>query len=51
MGEFLRHLVGACGEHWHPNLLNISAITVAFAGLISYLKISILSLWNRIKRR
>lgn len=50
MGELIRHMVGVCGEHWHPTLLNISAITVAFAGIISYIKISILRLWNNIKK-
>lgn len=50
MGEIVSHVVGACGDHWHPNLLNISAITVGFAGFISYIKVNILRLWNKIKK-
>ena len=26
MKEFLYHALGICGEHWHPNLLNITLI-------------------------
>jgi hypothetical protein len=26
MQEFLYHALGICGEHWHPNLINLSAI-------------------------
>ena len=24
--EFLYHALGLCGEHWHPNALNLSGI-------------------------
>jgi hypothetical protein len=24
--EFLYHALGLCGEHWHPNVLNLSVI-------------------------
>ncbi len=26
MEEFLYHALGICGEHWHPNLINVSVI-------------------------
>jgi hypothetical protein len=26
MTEFLYHALGICGEHWHPNAINITAI-------------------------
>ncbi len=26
MSDFLYHALGFCGEHWHPNFLNISLI-------------------------
>ncbi len=26
MEEFLYHALGICGEHWHPNLVNITFI-------------------------
>ena len=28
MSEFLYHALGICGEHWHPNALNITAIVM-----------------------
>jgi len=31
MKEFLYHALGICGEHWHPNLLNIMLITAVVA--------------------
>lgn len=34
MSEFLYHALGICGEHWHPNLLNLSLI-----GMVSYISI------------
>ena len=27
--EFLYHATGLCGEHWHPNAINLSAIGLA----------------------
>lgn len=24
MSEALYHALGLCGEHWHPNLINVS---------------------------
>lgn len=47
MVETFRHAMGLCGEHWHPNLINISAFFVAFGGSISYIKYKIKSLWNK----
>lgn len=26
MTEFLYHALGICGEHWHPNAINMTAI-------------------------
>ncbi len=28
MTEFLYHALGICGEHWHPNLINMSLIAM-----------------------
>lgn len=28
MTEFLYHALGICGEHWHPNAINITAIVM-----------------------
>jgi len=34
MTEFLYHALGICGEHWHPNAINITAI-VMIASIIT----------------
>jgi hypothetical protein len=26
MTEFIYHALGFCGEHWHPNAINVTAI-------------------------
>tara|TARA_R100000734_G_C3314436_1_gene106036 strand:+ start:465 stop:602 length:138 start_codon:yes stop_codon:yes gene_type:complete len=43
MQEFLYHALGICGEHWHPNLLNITLIVMATSIItrIVYKKITI----------
>jgi len=46
MVEALRHVLGICGEHWHPNLINISAASVAIGASISYIKFKIKSVWH-----
>ncbi len=28
MQEFLYHALGICGEHWHPNAINITLIVL-----------------------
>jgi len=47
MGEVLRHALGICGDHWHPNLINISTLFVAVGGSISYIKYQIKSIWKK----
>jgi len=34
MTEFLYHALGICGEHWHPNLVNVTVI-VMIASIIA----------------
>jgi hypothetical protein len=36
MTEFLYHALGICGEHWHPNALNITAI-IMIASIVARL--------------
>jgi len=36
MKEFLYHALGICGEHWHPNLLNIGFFA---AGIYAFVKL------------
>ncbi len=30
--EFLYHATGLCGEHWHPNAINLSVISLLVIG-------------------
>ena len=41
MKEFLYHALGICGEHWHPNLINITLIIAltSIAGRFTYKRI------------
>ena len=41
MKEFLYHALGICGEHWHPNLINITfmIMLVSLAGRFTYKRI------------
>ena len=32
MKDFIYHALGVCGEHWHPNLLNLSLIALILFG-------------------
>ena len=38
LSDFLWHASGMCGEHWHPNALNVTAIVVlvAIASAMAY---------------
>tara|TARA_Y100001978_G_C23351829_1_gene272382 strand:+ start:275 stop:415 length:141 start_codon:yes stop_codon:yes gene_type:complete len=38
LNDFLWHASGMCGEHWHPNALNVTAIVliVCIASAIAY---------------
>ena len=27
--EFLYHALGLCGEHWHPNVLNVTCLVLS----------------------
>ncbi len=43
ISEFLRHASGMCGEHWHPNAINVTVIAIAVA-------IAARILYKRVKR-
>lgn len=38
MIEVLKHSLGFCGEHWHPNLLTVLAGGLGAAPAITYLR-------------
>jgi len=44
MKEFLYHALGICGEHWHPNLINLSLIAMVAV-------VATRSLINRLRER
>ena len=34
MTDFLYHALGICGEHWHPNLINVSLLAMITYGTV-----------------
>lgn len=38
MIEILKHAVGVCGDHWHPNIWHAMASTPIFLSAIYYVK-------------
>ena len=38
MIEFVKHVLGLCGEHWHPNLLTIIASGFGLLPALEYIK-------------
>jgi len=49
MIELLRHLTGVCGEHWHPNFLNMSMIAATIMYSFNYIKLYIHKIYNGLK--
>ena len=38
MIEFIKHALGVCGEHWHPNIFTIAASAPIVGPAIYYVK-------------
>lgn len=38
MVEFIRHLLGFCGEHSHPNIFNILVGTFGIGTTLAYIR-------------
>ena len=38
MTEVIYHAMGFCGEHWHPNALNITAMALVASLVIKSIK-------------
>ena len=38
MVEFIKHTLGLCGEHYHPNLLTLLIGGVGFSTIFSYVR-------------
>lgn len=51
MLEFLKHALGICGEHWHPNLLNISAFSIGISTVFYYIKNKVYEFYKTMDRR
>jgi hypothetical protein len=49
MIEFLRHITGLCGEHWHPNFITLLAGSPALLACFYYIRASYLSLFLKKK--
>ena len=38
MLEFFKHVLGICGDHWHPNIYTTVASTPIAAPIVYYIK-------------
>lgn len=38
MVEFVRHALGICGEHWHPNIFTLTIAAIGGSQTLNYLK-------------
>ncbi len=38
MIEFIKHALGFCGEHWHPNIFTLTASVPIIGPAIYYIK-------------
>ena len=47
MLEFLKHALGTCGEHWHPNLFNISMLAASISSAVYYVKIKFYNIYKK----
>jgi|14BtaG_2_1085337.scaffolds.fasta_scaffold34565_2 hypothetical protein len=50
MIEFLRHLFGFCGEHWHPNIFTILLGATGAHQAFSFIKFKIKTHARKISR-
>jgi len=38
MIEFFKHLIGLCGDHWHPNVITLMAGSPVVLTTVHYIK-------------
>ena len=38
MIEFIKHILGICGDHWHPNIWTALAGSPVIASTVNYIK-------------
>ena len=46
MIEVIKHSLGFCGEHWHPNIFTILLSVVGILQAYSYIKYKFKRLWD-----
>lgn len=51
MVEAIKHALGLCGEHWHPNIFTLLLSGVGLYGPIHYIKYKLKSYKNESKSR
>ena len=51
MVEFIKHALGICGEHWHPNIFTFLLGGLGLSAPFSYIKYKIKSYDNQNKSR
>jgi hypothetical protein len=49
MVEVLKHMLGICGEHWHPNVFTFIISGVGSLPIITYIRYKILSYTRKSK--
>ena len=51
MVELLKHALGICGDHWHPNIFTLLLSGVGLLPVYSYIKYKLKSYRNESKSR
>jgi hypothetical protein len=51
MIEFLKHALGLCGEHWHPNIFTFILSGLGFSAPLSYIRYKLKNYGNQSKSR
>ena len=51
MVEFIRHALGLCDEHWHPNIWTFLLGGLGLQQSFSYIKYKIITYGNKNKSR
>ena len=41
MIEFIKHILGICGDHWHPNIWTALAGSPVIASTVYYVSVSV----------
>ena len=36
--KFIKHILGICGDHWHPNIWTVTSVSPFIASFVYYVK-------------